>query len=291
MIRPGEEEKVLQTTFRELRQQQSYRQIQLHPQLQAKGTTKFTPILPRMPVIPLQLDYGNSFTSMINQHLLQQQQQQQQQMYLNVPLSLDARPRERLIMPNGSTTPVHHPHPSEHTRDELIMHECKVVGEGGEGLVNDHTYCSMLFQYKSEHIDNDMFEHPDPYFGDFISDINRRDSSPFNRSTPTKQISPNFFSPRVSPDDDVIKSEFGDINASFTFTSNGLISTPWKYDFVMTSYPNTPIRTGLTPTRGIDYEDYGSLKMLGLSGLTPFKSTEIENDSLNVSGLERLLDM
>ena len=159
--------------------------------------------------------------------------------------------------------------------------------------MNDHSYCSSSLHCKTEPDDLDdevMFDQPDPYFGDY-PDVNTRVSSPIVRSTPTKQISPNFLSPENSPDEN--KADSGDLNGSFGFQSM-LVSTPWKDDFLslaLASFPNTPIGTGLTPTKGVDYDDLGSLKFLGLPGLTPLKSEDTENDSLDVSGLERLLEL
>lgn len=296
MIRPGDEEKVRQTTFRELRQQQSFGPIQLHSQFQANGMAKITPLLPHTPTFPSSGQFCHSYGNMTNQP----------HAFLTIPVALDAatmRPKDRVILPKGPVQVVFHP--QMEPREENTSSNLKIIGSAAEGVVNDHSYCSSPMQCKTEaqdYLNDDIaFEQPDPYFGNFLSDIATRTSPLFVRSTPTKQISPNFLSPEKSPEDDD-RDECGDMNSSAGFAPSGWITTPWKSDFGalgLTSFPNTPIRTGLTPTKGImDIDDLGSLKMFGLPGLTPLKSryeafrdAEPENDSLDVSGLERLLEM
>jgi hypothetical protein len=277
MIRPGEEQKVLQTTFRELRQQQPFGPIQLQPHFQANGMAKLLPVLPSTPLIP---PYG-SFANQL-----------QPQAYLTVPVSLDRstmRPKERVILPKGPVQITL----QQRTETETQVSETKIIGSAAEGVVNDHSYCSSMMHCKTdtEYLDNEvMFDQPDPYFGDY-SDVNTRVSSPIVRSTPTKQTSPNYLSPDGSPGEN--RADSGDLNGSFGLQSM-LISTPWKDDFLslaLQSLPNTPIRTGLTPTKGIDCDDLGSLRFLGLPGLTPLKQEDDGNDSLDVSSLERLLEL
>ena len=138
--------------------------------------------------------------------------------------------------------------------------------------MNDHAYFSSD--------DVMMIDQRDSELSDLLADVDDDVSpcSPIPFHISPAKLSPYFLSPDVSPDE---KQEL----APPTFF------TPFKDLFM--SLPGTPLRSsGFTPLSGGSPPDgggYGSLRGLGISGLTPLKRDDAIN--LDMSGIDGFLEM
>eukprot|EP00118_Oscarella_pearsei_P027389 m.311038 g.311038 ORF g.311038 m.311038 type:complete len:430 (+) comp58491_c0_seq1:141-1430(+) len=275
-IAPGEEDKLLRTTFRQLRQQQyAAGPVYLNPQLLSNGMAKITPLLPRTPNV-------HPLSSLCHPT------------YLTFPVSIDpetGRPKQRVILPKGPIVSFLSP-PAEPFDSETPPWNCIVAPHA---FINDHGYSSSsLRSFDDEDSLSSDFNDPvqidspgvsppnraDPSFTDLLAEFNASPSPLSFHVTSTDDTSPSFISSSISPD--------GRFDPDMAL--NALFATPWKnasYDVFMTSLPGTPIRSGLTPSKGSPPPDgLGSLKGLGLPGLTPIKDV-----NLDMSGIDGFLEV